>query len=290
MSSSYLSPQEDGLLMRQSRDYAKDKLRILQGYIYRFTTSMREKPWRSLFYLDLMAGPGKNIFSPSQEVMLGSPLIALTARYAFTHYRFVEAGSNEFAALQTRVSSSKRVTDVQIWNDDCNIVVDQIIEEIMAIDKQYIHGRWPSLNLAFLDPEGLELNWNTVEKLGKVNRMDLIINFSTSGFTRNVDQMIKKGQTGTLDEFFGTQEWQEVYKRVADRDATHVRRAMLDFYKERLTKLGYHLNREHEIVQEPVFQNRKRVQIYTLMFASKDDLGIEFWNAAVQEVSQPPLF
>lgn len=288
MSSSYLSPQMDGLLMRRSHDYAKDKLRILQSYIYRFITSMREKPWRSLFYLDLMAGPGKNIFSPSKEVMLGSPLIALTAKYPFTHYRFVEADPDKFRVLETRVLSSDRAKKVKIWNKDCNIVVDEIIEEIMSIDKKYIHGRWPSLNLAFLDPEGLELNWSTVEKLGKVERMDLIINFSTSGFTRNVDQMIKKGQTNTLDVFFGTQEWREVYERVADRDATHVRRAMLDFYKERLAELKYCVNREHP--KERVFQNRKRVQIYTLMFASKHKLGIEFWNAAVQEVSQPPLF
>src|SRR5262245_52604513 len=94
--------------MRESQDYAKDKLSILKGYISRFIVSMHEKPMRALYYIDLEAGPGKNIFEPSKEIMLGSPLIALTAQFSFTHYRFIEFKKREFEALRKRVSESER--------------------------------------------------------------------------------------------------------------------------------------------------------------------------------------
>lgn len=106
MNKSYLLDENDGLMMRESQDYAKDKLRILKGYIKRFIVSMRDNPlWRGLYYIDLQSGPGKNIFEPSKSVMLGSPLIAFTAEFPFSQYRFVERGLSEYEALRTRILS-----------------------------------------------------------------------------------------------------------------------------------------------------------------------------------------
>lgn len=286
----YLSPADDDLPMRESQDYAKDKLRILQGYVYRFTTSMRNKLWRALYFIDLQAGPGKNIFHPSKDIMLGSPLVALMAKYPFTHYRFVELDPVDFDALKKRVAHSPRNERVVLYNDDCNFIIDEIVGELQELDSRFMEGKWPSLNLAFLDPEGLELQWQTVEKLGRVNRMDLIINFSTSGFTRNAQQMFEAEQATKLDLFFGTDGWRSVYQQVVGRDVTHIRRTMLDYYKQRLASLGYVFNFERDILpDEKAFLNRKGAQVYTLMFASKHDLGIKFWNDAIQEVSQPRL-
>ena len=292
MSNSYLLEEDDGLIMRDSQDYAKDKLRLLKGYIQQFIVSMRNNPlWRALYYIDLQAGPGKNVFTPSQSIMLGSPLLALTAKFPFTQYRFVELRAVEYNALLERISVSDRRVRVKLMRGDCNVLVDQIVEEIQEIDRPFIKGKPSSLNLAFLDPNGLELNWNTVEKLGNVKRMDLIINFSTSGFTRNVGKLIEKNQTTQIDHFFGTQEWKETYRQVEDQDNTAVRRAMLDFYKKRLAALGYIIDFEREILpDEQVFRNRRNAQVYTLIFASKHPLGTEFWQNVLKDVSQPRLF
>ena len=64
-----------------------------------------------------------------------------------------------------------------------------------------------------------------------------------------------------------------------------VRRTLIDFYLSRLNDMGY----VKTVPQEKVFKNQRNVQIYTMIFASKNDLGIRFWNGAVQEVRQPPL-
>ena len=94
MTNKYLANEDDGLLTRESQDYAKDKLTILKGYLGRFTTSMKDKDWRALNYIDLQAGPGKNRFSPSGDIMLGSPLLALTTRFPFYNLFLVEMGNS----------------------------------------------------------------------------------------------------------------------------------------------------------------------------------------------------
>ncbi|MBI5667693.1 MAG: three-Cys-motif partner protein TcmP [Chloroflexi bacterium] len=197
----YLLPEDDGLPMRESQDYAKDKLRILEGYISRFTTSMRNKQWSALGYIDLLSGPGKNRFQPSGDILLGSPLIALTTRYPFTYYHFVEMGNQEHNALEQRIASSEHVERVKVIYGDCNVIVNSMVAEIEARDRQFLaEHKWSSLNLAFLDLEGLELEWATVEKLGRVRKMDLIINFSTSGFTRNAAQMLESENTARFGQ------------------------------------------------------------------------------------------
>ena len=286
MSDKYLQNEDDGLIMRGSNDYAKDKLTILQGYIYRFTTSMRDKPWTALNYIDLQAGPGKNRFSPSNEIRLGSPLAALSTQNPFDNYFFVESGKQEFVDLKTRVQASPLNDRVNLYNQDCNIAIDEIISGLDQIDSKRMPGEWKSLNLAFVDPEGLEIQWETLEKLGKQNRMDLIINFSTSGITRNIRKFFQADSNTAIDRFFGTREWREIYQSLQGKDNTIIRRKLLDFYIDRLSQFKYVNNLRRD---EHVFKNKRNVQIYSLIFASKHKLGIKFWNDAVNEVGQRKL-
>lgn len=282
----YLRNEEDGLPTRQSQDYAKDKLTILKGYLSRITTSMKDKDWRSLNYIDLEAGPGKNRFSPSGDIMLGSPLLALSTEHAFSNVFLVEMVNDEFQALKTRVDLSDRLSGAKLFHEDCNVAVDYIVEHISQLDREFLPGKWSSLNLAFLDPEGLELEWRTVEKLASLNRMDLIINFSTSGITRNAGSYVDRDEETIFDKFFGTREWRSIYQRTRRQGSPAVRRELIDFYLGRLIAMGY-VQTER---QEREFKNQRNVQIYTMIFASKHDLGIQFWNGAVQEVIQPRLF
>ncbi len=281
----YLRNDEDGLPTRTSQDYAKDKLTILKEYISRFTTSMKDKKWRALNYIDLQAGPGKNRFSPSGYLLLGSPLIALTTRFSFDHLFLVEMGQSNFNALEKRVGASQSNASVQLYNEDCNRAVNRIVEHISRLDSRYLVGEWPSLNLAFLDPEGLEIEWITVEKLASLNRMDLIINFSTSGITRNAGQYADLEVETVFDRFFGTREWRSIYRQTHRHGSTAVRRALIDFYLSRLKEMGYVETKR----QEKEFKNQRNVQVYTMIFASKHDLAIQFWNDAIKHVVQPKL-
>ena len=285
MTSIYLDPIDDGLLARESGEYAKDKLAILNGYLGRFTTAMKDMQWRALNYIDLQAGPGKNRFSPSGDVLLGSPLLAMTTTHPFDNLYLVEMGSEEFGALRTRVDASDRRRNAKLIHEDCNVAVDSIVRHIEQTDNRFIDGAWPSLNLAFLDPEGLEIEWKTVEKLARQKRMDLIINFSTNGLIRNAGKSLKVTGDTAIDRFFGTREWRKIYQRVRHQDGSAARRELIDFYLSRLHENGYVTTE----VDEKEFRNSKNVQVYTMIFACKNELGIKFWNDAVRDVSQPSL-
>ena len=267
--------------MRPNNTHAKAKLLAMEGYINRFITSMCSRGWRELYFIDLFAGPGKNRFG-NDEVLLGSPLVALTARDSFTKYRFAEIDPGNCATLSRRVDSSERRDHVKIFQGDCNEVVNEIVREIIKTDSVFVEGLWSSLSLAILDPEGLELRWDTVEKLGRMNRMDLIINFSTSGITRNARKFLNTGNTEKIDRFFGTTDWQAAY-REAGGDKTRVRRALLDLYKSGLENRGYEVA-EPPASDELVFKNKRNVQLYTLIGASKHQLGVEFWRDAISKI------
>lgn len=248
---------------------------------------MRKQPWAALNYIDLEAGPGKNRVKENDAVFLGSPLIALTTEYAFDNYFFVEEKRENFESLQRRAQASPHFARVKPYNDDCNIVIERIVREIVAIERRSSLDSWQCLNLAFIDPEGLEIHWSTVEQLGKQTRSDLIINFSTSAIIRNIRQWSQSPSATPLDSFMGTREWRQTYGQLPNpRDGTAIRRSLLDFYAKRLNGIGY---RTTGPTGEHIVLNSKNRQLYSLICASKDKLGVEFFEKAAAKFKQAGL-
>jgi three-Cys-motif partner protein len=269
----YLQPQGDGLLMRKTGAWAAVKLDYLARYIDVFETSMRRK-WPVRYYVDLLAGPGKNVIRDSGTILLGSPLLALTTTYPFTGYFFVELSDENTKALQQRCAASPNSHLVDIHTGDCNDLVNDIVAHIKQDD-------WHSLNLAFLDPEGMELRWETVAKLATVQRMDLIINYPQYGLNLNMRQAFETTGQTRVDDFFGGQKWRKIYQDwQKGRAPPGLHRRLIDFYRERLQDLGYtEVLRDDQVGDEPLIRNaRRRAPLYRLLFASKHPLGHDFWH------------
>ncbi len=275
----YLLPEDDGLPSRPSGLWAKDKLFYLQKYIHIFEKSMRGKPWRRRCYIDLFAGPGKCVVEKTNEYFLGSPLLSLTTEHPFTDYYFIDLDEENTKTLRKRsVAASIHQDRIRCWSGDANIKVSEVVDEIKKVDSVFIQGQWPSLNLAFLDPEGLELEWNSVAELAKVNRMDLIIHYSQQGVKRMADRALESEKELVIDRFFGDFEWRKVYAECKD-DATGIHRSLIDYYKAKLKRLGYvEVKDDEEIWAEPLMKNSKNAPLYRLLFASKNPLGTKFWK------------
>jgi three-Cys-motif partner protein len=271
--------------MRDSQDYAKDKLDILLRFIHMFTTSMKDKPWGALNYIDLLAGPGKNAISKSGEIVLGSPLVAL--HYPFDKFFFVEKDEKLFESLDARVFASSRSQDVRLFNGDCNVEIAKIIENIHKIEHHAAQGSWQSLNLVFADPEGFEVHWDTIATLGRETRSDLIINFSTSGITRNIVDAFKLQKVHAIDRFLGSRAWRGPYAKLSNRgDGTVVRRFVLDWYAKNLSQLDYCTAAPNG---EYIVLNSTNRQLYSLFCASKNQLGIKFFAEAAEKFRSPQL-
>ena len=268
----YLEQAEDGLHMRPAGEWAAVKLDYLRRYIDVLETSMRDK-WTERNYIDLMAGPGKNRVKDTGAILLGSPLLSLTTEYPFTTYYFVDQAHVNTDALKERCSASHINERIRICTGDCNNLIDSIITKIKRTEKI-------SLNLAFLDPEGMELHWETVAKLASIRRMDLIINYPQYSLNRAMKPAFDREIDTAVDRFFGDRSWREVYRKWLVNRNIGLHRQLIDLYQIKLKDLGYsEVRRGDEIGDEPLIRNVKRnAPLYRLLFASKHPLGEKFWH------------
>ncbi len=275
----YLQPEDDDLPMRDSGPWVAEKLDYLQRYIDIFETSMREQPWRRRIYIDLFAGPGKCFVPESKTTYRGSPLLAVTTQHSFTDYFFVDQQPDNIEALRKRCSVSAASDRIQYFVGDSNVVVQEIVKQILDIDHEYIPGQRSSLNLAFVDPNGLELEWKTIATLAKPYTMDLIIHYPQGGLNRCMAKFCRAEELTLVDLFFGDFEWRNIYEKHGNNH-----RMLMDYYKTQLADLGYkEVLRDDEVGDEPLMRNaQKRAPLYRLLFASKHSLGHDFWHKVTQ--------
>lgn len=286
----YLLPEDDGLPARSSGKWVKEKLFFVQRYIDTFEVAMRKKSWRRRIYIDLFSGPGKCKIRRSQQFILGSPLLAIQTQYPFTEYFFVDLKRKNIDALRKRCNVSSIPKDaLHFLVGDANLQVQNIAEYISNVDAKFIKGQLPCLNLAFLDPEGLELVWATVETLARMKRMDLIIHYSQFGLTRNFETFYKSPNENRVDRFFGNKEWRKIYADSLERGEIAIHRSLMDFYKSRLRELGYVVIKDNledidPNVREPLIRHStKNAPLYRLLFASKHPLGNELWDKVTKK-------
>lgn len=158
--------------------------------------------FENMYYIDLLAGSGLCRIGSKGDIIAGSALIACIECYhPFDKYFLVEKRLDNAKALATRIGTTK--PNFQVFNCDCNDCVEEIINEIGEKDHY----------LAFVDCEGLDVSWATMQKLFAKNG-DVLFNFQTQGICR-VGAKIEKCSPGwkecvkRLDWFFGDDRWKD---------------------------------------------------------------------------------
>jgi three-Cys-motif partner protein len=209
--------------------------------------------WQQLVYIDLLAGPGRDIDPETGEEFAGSPLIALDVIPKFDHLFLSDNNSANIAALDARITAGNRAR-VTIRRGDCNRIVDDVLAETER----------RSLALAFIDPQGFEVHFNTLAKLAR-RQVDLIYLFPSGiGIRRNLKTFLAKQKSQTMDAFWGGNDW---------RDHSDWRQFVL-VYRRKLLAAGF--NCQDEAV--PLFKNTKNAQMYHLLYFSHDKFGLRLWK------------
>jgi three-Cys-motif partner protein len=274
-----LETNDDDLLIRDAGEWAENKLHFLARYLHRFIVSMRAKQWRSINYIDLFSGPGKNKL-PDGKILKGSPLVAISQDKPFDKYFFSDIDQQNVETLKKRCKTSQEYGKMSFYQGDANTVVEDIAKIIERENRVYRPKIWSSLNLAFLDPHGLELHWKTVESLATL-RTDMIIYYSQMGITREAPREINLPSPTPIDEFFGDTGWREIYRqRQATGQSLH--RQLLDYYKGKLKAFDYQVD---DPLDEPVFKNSKDAPMYRLLFVCKHPLGNKFWKDVTSQMA-----
>jgi three-Cys-motif partner protein len=254
-------PQDDGLIYPPVGSWSRDKHHFLARYVDMFTSAMKGK--FALHYIDLFAGAGiENVKGVGLE--WGSPLIAAQAKKPFDFLHLCEEKTENFAALQARVEKYRQPNPPQLICGDANKVVGEIA---LAIPPN------KTLSLAFLDPFGLHLHYETLRRLTSGNkRIDLLIYFPDAvDVDRNIELYAKQAQSN-LCRVLGTKSWRS---RIENQPSDRWKKIIRDVYFEQIGKLGYEF-RDSEPISKP-----DGTPLYQLLFCSRHKLGAKFWNEVV---------
>ena len=189
--------------------------------------NMKAMGFDGAVYLDLFAGSGLVKLSDTGDYIAGSTLCALSNSKGFDFCVAVEKNKEKADALRKRLAIVSPSNQFEVINDDCNECIDKVISIINAKYKKPIV-------LAFIDPEGMEIRWNTLKKLSDSFRScDFIINVSSSGSLR-VAGKLKKGMDEVKETF--SDYWGEDAEVVLSEFAEG--KAPEDKYKEKMSALG----------------------------------------------------
>jgi three-Cys-motif partner protein len=163
-------------------EWTKEKLLRLQKYLKAYTTifNSNEKARKLHFmYVDAFAGTGSfqktqsqvtgqaDIFSDNvpeiEEFLKGSARIALEINPPFREYIFIERNP-EYAQQLQQLKNEFAGRKIKIINEDANSYLLRWCEST----------NWKTARaVVFLDPYGMEVEWNVIEALARTEAVDL---------------------------------------------------------------------------------------------------------------------
>jgi three-Cys-motif partner protein len=200
---------------------------------------MQKQTWCTLYYIDAFAGRGKQALksgadstptvaevesffgdeserADTEEFLVGSAIRALRAATnavrPFDRFIFIDAHRASCRELEIVVKSDFPSIEntVTIQCSDANAALSV---HVSAVD-------WTRTRaLVFLDPYGLEVSWDLIERLARTGACDVWYLFPLGGV---IHMMTKDGQMpyswrARLDKVFGTDTWCEEFYRTSDQ-------------------------------------------------------------------------
>jgi three-Cys-motif partner protein len=252
--------------MREWKPHSHEKISIFTDYISQFAKAASSSPNR--VYIDAFAGDTLNVLATTGEQFPGSAEVALGVRPPFTYVALFEKGRRRAEQLRAlRLSYPDRSIDV--FEGDCNVLMRDALAQAPV--------RAPTF--AFLDPDGMELAWRTVELLANHKRgksrtkVEMWILLSTSGLVRMLgdfaDPVHAAQNEARVRLLYGASgPWERIReaRRNQELSAADVRQAYLFLYMDRLAGLGY-----KHLLARPIHNSRG--ELYVMVFATDHPAG-----------------
>lgn len=254
--------------MREWGPWTLEKLRILEAYLPAFTLASSSRSSERV-YLDTFAGEGAGRARLTGEPFDGSPRIALKTNPPFTHVVLFELDGEKARALRAELAYEFPGRDIRVYPGDCNETIPTALDDLVDV-------AWAPA-FAFLDPDGMELRWPTIEAISRHRRsrqgfrVEMWILFSHQ-FTRTlpVRRQPTAAELHRAVEMFGTEEVLDIYRRRLEGDISpaEARALYLNLFRWRLEhELEYRWTHPITIV------NTRNRPIYEMVFATCHPVG-----------------
>lgn len=260
--------------------WTRNKLQILADYLPRFNSASQRSEQR--IYLDLMAGEPDNVEKHTGEKFDGSPTIALKAEPGFTVLRFGELGSKAdklSAALAQRFPRDNRY---RVVKGNCNETIDGTLQELQPLN-------WAP-TFAFLDQQGAEIHWSTIEKLAQFRKnksgwkTELWMLMSPAMIARGVRGSNAAEFTQRVSALYGNENWLRIHRALRSRKITadQYRQEMVNLVRHQLEKeLGYQFT--HRI---PMKMTTNKMAVFDMVFATDHDAGDKIMRHLYNQATQ----
>lgn len=266
--------------------WAKQKLNALESYLVAYQLALSKQRFRTVF-VDAFAGSGlyelrgamlgepdeitlidEEDFEQQKEFIEGSPRRALGLERRFTAYRFIDRDPARVTSLQALISEYSAPNALAVQGD-ANIEVQKIARGFTARDLR---------GVAFLDPYGAHLHWDTVVALAATKKFDVIINCPIH---MAIDRLVLRngkipaGSLEQLDAFFGTREWHDLcYGSEQDLFGGHNQFKRGDAAKRLLDLYVQQLRGVFKNVSKPsLVRNSRGHPLYYLIWAAENGRG-----------------
>lgn len=273
-------------------DWTEAKLSVVQGYLAAYTTALKNQPFKKAF-IDAFAGTRyrtarlgndgddsapllfPDLAEPQpQQLLDGSSRIALKTEPPFERYIFIEKDPSRCQDLEElRSEFPAKAEQIVVRKGEANLEVRDLCRA------DWLHHR----AVLFLDPYGMQVEWETLEAVAGTKAIDLWLLFPLGiGVNRLLTRSgdIPVSWRKRLDILLGTTDWFDDFYRVTERQETLFGGPP----EERIVKAsmeaigGYFVRRLQTIfpgvAKKPgVLRNSSKNPLYLLCFAAANENG-----------------
>nr|MBK7068728.1 three-Cys-motif partner protein TcmP [Deltaproteobacteria bacterium] len=220
-----MSDHHDRASHRFGGPWTETKLTILRKYLRAYTTALKNQSFTT-GYIDAFAGTGyrsqaandgpqlalPDLAGDQEEALLkGYVVYALETQPRFDRYVFIEQDAERCAALDAlKAQHPDLAADIKVCSGEAN-------EEIRSLCAKNWRDRRAVL---FLDPYGMQVEWQTIEAIARTKAIDLWLLFPLGiGVNRLLTRSgeIPEAWRHRLDVMFGTTDWINAFYRVEAR-------------------------------------------------------------------------
>jgi three-Cys-motif partner protein len=255
--------------------WTEGKLDILAKYLDRFTTTTKYRA-DARIYLDAFAGEGHGTSRTTRTRFEGSARIGLKiSDPAFDRCYFFEL-PEKAGELKQELSRDFPGRDIRVVPGDCNATIPVALAELRRDNL----GWAPTF--AFLDPDGMELRWETIKALAahkqrrqppSKTKVELWLLFPSGGLLRNLaldEGKLLPRHIAKATSLFGSDAWRRIYeaRKARQIDGQEARERYVNLYRWQLERdLGYQRTHPIEV------KNNQNRPIYHLIFATDSKPG-----------------
>ncbi len=271
-------------------DHTLQKLKTVERYLQVYATALKYSPFQ-LLYVDACAGSGSSVpksaldseaetiqhtldglpatVVDTDKIIVGSAIRALGVNPPFHHYLFNDVKRSNVDALRGAIRDSfDHLEDrIEITQLDAN----QMLRDLCT------SRNWKETRaVVFIDPFGLQIDYQTLQMLGRTEAIDLWYLVPVFAMYRQIsgDGQIHPDGGPRVDAALGTTEWRDVAVieeeepgTLFDQPRLRSKRAVDVAWFERVAKERIGAAFGGRVLNETLPLGRNGVQEFSLMFA-----------------------